>query len=99
MPPSGPPRPWETISRSGRLRSSRRVFGIPARPAGCVGFDQVLGVIAQRLADFEDGPEFLAPEGHNPGALICRPRDLVEVAADGTEFTDDALEGGEFVLR
>ena len=54
-------------------RISRSVFGIPGRPAGGIGLDQVLGVIAQRLADFEDGPKFIAPGAGDPRALVVRP--------------------------
>src|SRR6184192_2978421 len=93
--PFGPPRPWETMSSSGRLRSSSSVFGISHRPACGVGLDQALSVVTQRLADFEDGPKFVTPRASETRALVHRPGDLVEITADGAQFADGVLQGGE----
>src|SRR5437660_10686915 len=98
MLPFGPPRPWETMSRSGRLRSSRSVFGIALRPARGVGLDQALGVVTQGLADFEDGPKFITHRAGDTRALVHRPGDLVEITADRAQFADCVLQGGELVL-
>src|SRR5207253_11109150 len=99
MLPFGPPRPWETMSSSGRLRSSSSVFGISHRPACGVGLDQALGVVTQRLADFEDGPKFITPRAGNTRALVHCPGNLVEITADRAQFTHGVLQGGELVLR
>src|SRR5213080_1194534 len=77
MLPFGPPRPWETMSRSGLLRSSSNIFGISRGPACGVGLDHALGVVSQRLTDFQYGPKFITPRAGDTRALVHRPGDLI----------------------
>jgi hypothetical protein len=56
-------------------------------------------VIAQRLADFQNGLELTAPSPSNPGALVHRASDLIQVSADRAELADGVSQRGELVSR
>jgi len=52
-----------------------------------------LQTIAKRPTDAEHCRKVVAPRTGHELALVGRTGDLVQVAADGSEFCDDAHEG------
>lgn len=55
-------------------------------------------MVAQGLADLQDGLELVTTWPSYPSSLIDRPGNLIEVAADRAQFSYNLLQGGEFVL-
>src|ERR1700733_10253827 len=70
--------------------------GIPARG---VRSDQALGMVAERLADLEDGAELVLADAPDASTAVCSTRNLIQVAPDRTQLADGALQCDELVLR
>jgi len=68
-------------------------------PGLSVGVDEGLDVVTKSMADVENGAEVCLAQCGGWGSLVDGASDLVEVAADGIEFGDAAVEGCELVLR
>jgi hypothetical protein len=76
-------KPSGLVKRGGVWYVDKMSIGISEHPARCVRFDQVLGVIAQSLADLEYGPELVVSDASDPSALIHSPRNLIQIAPRG----------------
>src|SRR6266480_3953064 len=86
---------------SRRARPSRALtlrFGMSARPARGVRFDQTLGVATQSFADLEDGPELVVAHAPDTSTAVGSARDLIEVAPDRTQLTYGLLQRDQFVV-
>jgi len=72
---------------------------MPRLPAQCIGLEQRLDVIPQRPAYPDHGHDMDVPQVSRRAGLVGRPGDLVQVAPDGSELGDDAIECAQFVRR
>src|SRR6185437_11835482 len=95
----GPRRASLEMSRRGRpSRELTRRFGTAGTPTGAVRFDQTLGMVSQRLADLEDGPELVMADAADASTLVGCPSDLVQVAPDRSQLADATLKRYELLF-
>ena len=56
-------------------------------------------MVADTSTELQERPKIALVRSDNPPALIRHVRDLIEVAANSTEFRDGVLECQQFVAR
>lgn len=56
-------------------------------------------MVAQRLADLEDGAELVLADAPDASTAVCSTRNLIQVAPDRTQLADGTFKRYEFLLR
>jgi hypothetical protein len=73
-------------------------MGLSGLPTDLVRLEKRLGVVAQRLANFEHRPELLTHRAWCHAAFVHGLGDLVNVPADSGKLGDTTLERQELIL-